>query len=229
MEAEMNVLLVDGEPDIVENNAEYLGARGYGILKAANGREALALVGEADCVILDVMLPDIDGYTLAPKLCAIKPVPILFLTALQSEEDMEMCFALGTDYLKKPYSLKELLLRIGAMFKNSANATDGIVHLPPLMIDTHRLAVQMGGSELSLTPREYAILMVLSRSPNHAFSHGELFKTLWGDGEVSTHLIQQNVSTLRRKLEEAAPEIRFIKTVHGKGYMLKFPPEVILH
>ncbi len=222
----MKILLVDDDEGIILNNTEYLELKGYEVLKAFNAAQALDLVCLCDCVVLDVNLPDINGFELAPQLKRLKNVPIIFLTAMQTEADIEKGFDLGNDFLRKPYSLKELSLRIAALLKNATDTRESSVSLPPLSIDVIKLNAKIGENELSLTPREYAILMALCEVPNQMLTHEQLFTQLWGSGEVSQHLVRQNVSTLRRKLEEAAPDIRFIKTIHGTGYVLRYPPEV---
>lgn len=215
----MTVLLIDNDPAIVEKNSAYLQLMGCDTLSAYTGREALSLVSDADCVVLETNLPDIDGYTLASRINKIDPVPILFLTSNRSDEDIEKCFSLGSDYLVKPHNLKEMYLRIMAAIKRQVN--EGVIQFPPFLIYTHKLMVCVDGEDLLLTPREYAIFMLLYETPKRVVSHRALFKKLWGAGEFSAHLVQQNVSTLRRKLKAAGTDRGFIKTVHGVGYMLE--------
>lgn len=223
----MTVLLVDGDVDAVKKNSDYLESKGYRVLKAPDGSEALLLSVLSDFAVIDVELPDMDGYEIAEAIKMRNPVPVLFLTDPGSYENMERAFKLDGDYVKKPYSPNELCLRIVTMLQKVAIENDGIIRMPPLLIDTRHLSVRIRGSELFLTPREYLMLVTLCRSPNRPLSHEALFRNLWGNGEVSPHLVQQNISTLRRKFEKAAPDIRFITTIHGFGYMFRFPPEQV--
>lgn len=220
----MTVLLVGCDAYAAKNCSGYMELRGYNIQKASQTEDALALAELADFIIIDVNSPDIDAHKLASSIMNRNRLPVLFLTESYAVGNMERALALGGDYVKKPYSPKELCLRIETALQKAA-AKDGIIRLPPLLIDTGRLCVRIKETELFLTPREYSVLMALCGSPNKTLTNEALFKALWGDGEVSSHLVRQNVSTLRKKLENAAPDIKFIHTIHGSGYVFCYPPE----
>lgn len=220
----MKLLLVDDDTDIITNNAEYLSAKGYEILTAMSGSEALLLCCDADLIVLDVGLPDIDGFALAGRLSAKTPAPILFLTARGADEDMERGFSLGYDYMRKPYSVKELSLRIDSILKKQTRNKPSVVELPPLTVDARNLTVTLSGKPVPLTPREFAILITLIETPGVMLTYSQIYERIWGPNGFMTSTVAQHVASLRRKLEECS-QLRFIKTHRGIGYSFEYPPE----
>ena len=217
----LKVLLVDDDIDIVENNAEYLGKKGYEILMAYDGAAAMAAAREADIIVLDVGLPDTDGFSLAEKLSDITAAPVLFLTARSDESAIERCFQAGSDYMKKPYSIKELSLRIESIL---ARRTDGdYIDIPPFLIYTPAMSLTLAGRAIRLTPTEFSLLIMLVKSRGRTVRYEQLFETVWGSTGFSVSVVAQHVSSLKRKMESESG-LRLIKTVRGEGYFFSAQP-----
>jgi len=194
-------------------------------------KDALALYGEGryDLVILDLMLPDLDGLTICRWLrAASDPLPILMLTAKSSEIDRVLGLELGADdYLVKPFSFPELLARVKALLRRAeisskAKATrvdeDRVVR-GALAIDVNRRQVSLAGRELALTAKEFELLLYFARQPGRVFSRGQLLDQVWGYGhEGYEHTVNSHINRLRAKLEPNPAEPRYIVTVWGVGY-----------
>ncbi len=218
----MTILLVDDDKDILENNMEYLRKHGYETLTAEHASQALAQYERADIIVLDVTMPDVDGFSLAKQLHTLTTVPILFLTARKTERDMEASFSLGSDYMCKPYSLKELLLRIESLLKKRSGSRDAIISLPPIQIDTIKQAVIINEQEIIVTRYEYIILLLLIRNKNEILSHHQIYKEVWGEHGFQVSPVAQHVSAIRRKLSENGAN-GHIQTIRGVGYSFVYP------
>ncbi len=217
------ILIVDDEDRIREMIKEYVGAETYNFDEAADGAEALDLFRkqEYSLVILDVMMPKVDGWTVCREIRKISQVPVIMLTARGEEYDKLFGFELGVDdYLVKPFSPKELMARIKAIIRRSAPATESIagerVSFGGLVIEFNSRNVYVDGKVTSLTPKEYELLSYLVQNPNRVFSRDQLLNSVWGydflgdDRTVDTH-----VKMLRESLGEYR---RYIVTVWGTGY-----------
>ncbi len=221
------VLLVDDDVDILDNNTEYLAGKGYRVLAAGSGNEALALVSQADIVVLDVGLPDIDGFALVPQMMRIKRLPILFLTARSDDWCIENGFALGADYMKKPYSIKELSLRIQSILTRSSSLLNGILTLAPLSVNTNTLSVSVHDIPILLTPREFTMLTTLIQARGTVLTYEAIYARIWGGQGFAISIVAQHMSSVRRKLELAS-RLNFIRTVRGVGYSFLYPPEPVI-
>jgi DNA-binding response OmpR family regulator len=198
---------------------------------AASGQAALTLYARQsyDLVILDLMLPDLDGLTVCQKLRAGGDyVPILMLTAKSSEIDRVLGLELGADdYLTKPFSFPELLARVKALLRR-AEALNGNRDAPldnerithgPLAIETDKRRVTLAGQELSLTAKEFDLLLHFARHPGRVFSRGQLLDQVWGYGHDGyEHTVNSHINRLRAKLEPNPAEPRYLLTVWGVGY-----------
>jgi DNA-binding response OmpR family regulator len=222
------VLLVEDERKLRELVRSYLERGGFAVLSAGSGAEALSLARSADpdLVVLDLRLPDIPGETVARELRATGTTPILMLTAKSSEEDRIKGLELGADdYVTKPFSPRELVLRVQAILRRRAQAGGdrevtryggGI-----LVIDEPRRVAEVRGTPVDLTPTEWGILVALATVPGRVYSRLELINRVRGyEFEGYERTIDSHVKNLRRKIEEdqRAPEI--IQTVLGGGYRL---------
>ena len=217
----MKVLLVDDDMDIVENNADYLAKKGYQILKAYDGAMAMAAARAADIIVLDVGLPDTDGFLLAAELASISTAPILFLTARSDEAAIEQSFQAGSDYMKKPYSIKELSLRIASIL---ARRTDGdYIDIPPFQIHSPTMSLMLADQVIRLTPTEFSLLMALLKNRGKTVRYEQLFETVWGGNGFSVSVVAQHVSSLKRKMESES-NLKFIKTIRGEGYSFAVQP-----
>ena len=214
----MKVLIVDDEELIRNVIKEYCLLDNYEVIEASNGLEAIDKVKEnndIDIIILDVMMPKLDGFSAFKKIREIKSIPTIILSARNEEFDKLIGFDLGIDdYVTKPFSPKELMARIKAVLKRSLN-TDNFVY-SDLVIDYLGHTVKIDGKELKLTPKEYELLVYFSKNPNIALSREQLLSKIWGydffgdDRTVDTH-----IKTLRNNLGKYRDKI---VTVRGMGY-----------
>ncbi len=220
------VLIVEDDPATVELARLYLGRDGHKVLAAGDGTEGLRMAREAhpDLVVLDVMLPGLDGMEVCRILREESEVPIVMLTARVEEEDRLMGLNLGADdYIVKPFSPRELAARVRAVLRRTpvdspergpAELTYGDVR-----VDTRRRSVTVGGNPVRLTPTEFRLLVMLMRQPGRTFGREVIMDTVFGyDFDGFDRTVDAHVSGLRRKLETAAGKRRYIHTVYGAGY-----------
>jgi DNA-binding response OmpR family regulator len=222
------VLLVEDERKLRELVRSYLERGGFVVLSAGSGAEALSLAksAEPDLVVLDLRLPDIPGETVARELRAAGNTPILMLTAKSSEEDRIKGLELGADdYVTKPFSPRELVLRVQAILRRGIQATgeQGLTRYGggQLVIDEPRRVAEVRGTRVDLTPTEWGILVALATVPGRVYSRLELINRVRGyEFEGYERTVDSHVKNLRRKIEQSqqAPEI--IQTVLGGGYRL---------
>ena len=222
------VLVVDDEEAIAEAVRARLESEGYRVVVAADGAQALdaAEREQPDLVVLDLMLPGMDGLEVCKRLQRDRWVPVLMLTARTEEADKVAGFAVGADdYLTKPFSLRELAVRVRAILRRSeraAQATSGeTLRLGALSIDAARRRVYVDGTEVLLTPLEFEILLTLARDPGVVFTREQLMDRVWGYRDYAGgRVVDSHVARLRRKLGEDGTT-RFVRTVHGVGYAFR--------
>jgi len=218
------VLVVDDDADVRALLDDLLRRTGYDVVVADGGRAALRLFFRhpADLVVLDVTMPDLDGWQTLERLRDLSDVPVLMLTARASElEKVRGLKAGADDYLTKPFGRQELLARIEALLRRApARGDDGQMYADGLVsIDFGQRVATAGDRELSLTPREFRLLAAFARHPNQVLSHGQVLELVWGDPHgVSRDQVKLYVSYLRRKLMDAVPGRDPIETVRGFGY-----------
>jgi two-component system response regulator ResD len=224
------VLVVDDEPTIVEVVARYLERAGYETLEAGDGLEALRLaeLHRPDLIVLDVMLPGIDGIEAMRQLHEGpgKPVPVILLTARGEESDRLVGLRRGADdYVVKPFSPAELVARVDAVLRRvspPAEEAPAPIEVGPLRIDTAMRAVALDGEEISLTQREFDLLAYLAAHPGQVFSRDQLMEAVWNyPFYTDTSTVTVHVRRLRAKLGDDPSEPRFIETVWGVGYRLR--------
>ncbi len=220
------ILVVEDEEAIAEAVRARLASEGYHVKVAHDGPEALRAAGTEppDLVVLDLMLPGMDGLEVCQELQKSAWVPVLMLTARTEEADKVAGFAVGADdYLTKPFSLRELAARVRAILRRM----DRIQHTDPtepvtrfdLSIDPARRRITRGDHEVMLTPLEFEILLTLARSPGVVFSRDQLMDRVWGYRDYAGgRVVDSHVARVRRKLGEEAAEPKYIRTVHGVGY-----------
>jgi len=194
------------------------------VITALTGAEGLKLAYRLhpDVIVLDIMMPDLDGYETCLRLREISEVPVLMLTAMTSEEDLLRGFEAGADdYVKKPFSLKELEVRIAALVKRSANNENGDIAYDDgtLRVDLQRQHVYRDNQRIHVTPTEFRLLSCLIRHRGHVVTHEELLREVWGDGYLdAVPSLSIYIRYLREKLEEDPGEPRYILTKWGVGY-----------
>jgi two-component system KDP operon response regulator KdpE len=223
------ILVVDDEPHVVRLVEANLRAAGYEVVSAADGRTALAMAERElpDLIILDIMLPSLDGYEVCRRIREYSAVPILMLTARSSEIDLVRGFDVGADdYLVKPFSVNELLVRVRAVLKRSKFLQEIIQH-PPLIvgdlaIDFARRRVTVRGTEIKLSPTEYNLLTKLALNADRVILHQDLLHDIWGpEYRTETEYLRVYIHYLRQKIESDPANPKRIITHPGVGYMFR--------
>lgn len=219
------VLIVDDDPAVLSALRRALALEGYDVLTAQEGQEALDLASTAapDLVVLDIMLPGVDGLALCQGIRAFSDVPVLMLTARDTVSDRVAGLDRGADdYLVKPFALDELLARARALLRRAhTKDVHEVLQLADLRIDLGAREAFRDGEPLKLTPREYELLVFLARHPRQALSRDQLCQHVWGYAfEGESNFVDVAVKELRRKVEVSGRS-RLIQTVRGYGYALK--------
>jgi DNA-binding response OmpR family regulator len=225
-QTEQTILVVDDEAAISEAVRARLSSEGFRVVLAADGPQALELAEaeQPDLVVLDLMLPGMDGLEVCRRLQIRRWVPVLMLTARTEEADKVAGFAVGADdYLTKPFSLRELTVRVRAILRRveriSSTPSSDPIELGGLSIDPSRRKVSLDGEEVQLTPLEFEILLAMARDPGVVFTREQLMDRVWGYRDYAGgRVVDSHVARIRRKLGEDGAEPRFVRTVHGVGY-----------
>ena len=222
------VLVVDDEPNIVDVISMALRYEGFEVDSAGTGAEALAKARDTrpHVMLLDVMLPDMEGFDVARRLGAERArVPIIFLTARDATEDRVRGLTVGgDDYVTKPFSLEELVARVRALLRRSgaADGASSVLTFADVELDDDAHEVTRAGELIELTPTEYRLLRYLMLNPRRVLSRQQLLEHVWDyDFGGDARVLETYVSYLRRKLDEHGPPL--IHTVRGVGYVLRLP------
>ncbi|MFA6000742.1 MAG: response regulator transcription factor [Thermoleophilia bacterium] len=222
------ILVVDDEAAVRRLVSSYLKREGYQVLEAEDGIEALrkARLEHPDLIVLDLMLPEIDGLEICRVLRAESDIYILMLTAKTEETDKLLGLGMGADdYLTKPFSPRELVARVKAILRRGEHDTISIaavIRSGSIEIDSNRHMAKKGGKELDLTAREFDILKQLAVRPGMVFSREQLLEMVWGyEFFGDPRVVDVHVAKLRKKIEKDPSRPRIIKTVRGVGYKLQ--------
>jgi two-component system response regulator MprA len=221
------ILVVEDERAMREMLVLALEREGYRVQALATGTGLTGLAKDDDValVLLDIGLPGVDGISLVPLVRAVTEAPIMMLTARTETRDKVRALDAGADhYVTKPIDLDELLSRISAALRRPAIAGRELLTFAGITVDVRARDVRHGDRRIELTPREYALLEALIRTPGRAFSKDELLERVWGVEHEDSGIVDRYVSYLRTKLE-AAGEPRLIQTLRGVGYVLRREPE----
>jgi DNA-binding response OmpR family regulator len=225
------ILVVDDEPTIVEVVELYLQREGYRVITAADGPGALALAAERkpDLVVLDLMLPGLNGFEITQRLRANGHIPIIMLTARGEEADRIVGLELGADdYVTKPFSPREVVARVKAVLRRMAAAAATpaqVLTLGELRLDVDARTVTLDGQPIMLTVREFDLLMFLMRHPGQVFTREQLLDHVWGytfASDMST--VTVHIRRLREKIEADPARPTLLQTVWGVGYKLEKAP-----
>ena len=228
------VLVVEDEPTVRETLAESLLEDGLRVTTAADGPQALERFrsDRPDLVILDLMLPGMSGIEVCRILRAESSVPILMLTARDSELDKVLGLELGADdYVTKPFSLRELQARIRALLRRAETTPSGpagprVVELGPVQVDLAGHQILRDGEALPVKPKAFELLAFLIRNAGQVFSREQLLERVWGyDYAGETRTVDVHVHWLRKRIEDDVANPRFIQTVRGTGYVLRWPTD----
>jgi DNA-binding response OmpR family regulator len=218
------ILVVDDEPRIAEICRDYLERAGFKVMIAGNGADALTLARskQPDLVVLDLGLPKMDGLDVTRSLRKRSNVPIIMLTARVEESDKLTGLELGADdYLTKPFSPKELVARVRAVFRrvDVGAGQSEVVRAADVMLDIPRMQAKVGDRAVELTSTEFELLAMMMRQPGRVFTRGQLLDAVRGDDvELLDRVIDAHIKNLRRKLERDPGNPRYVLTVYGVGY-----------
>ncbi|MDR1706347.1 MAG: response regulator transcription factor [Clostridiales bacterium] len=224
------VLLVDDNIEILAANRDYLVKQGFGVTCANTGIKALAYLNENsyDCIVLDVLLPDLDGFSICKVTRTITDTPILFLSCLEEADDkVKGLISGGDDYMTKPYSLKELTARINAMLRRSMRSSPSTSYgraLPrgDFFIDRDNKIINVMNKNVLLSEREFNLFLLFHDNPSKVFSKEEILERIWY-GNAEHGVVAVMVLKLRRKLDFAKNVIGGIENSYGAGYHLEPP------
>ncbi len=226
------ILIVEDEPSIADNITYALSTEGYNAHWRASGSDGLAVLeaGGIDLVILDVGLPDINGFDLAKEIRKRFDVPLIFVTARNSEIDRVVGLEIGgDDYVVKPFSPRELTARVRAVLRRTAGRTEPAQPASPstrcpFVVDEARYTISFQGSPLELSRYEYRLLRVLVLNQGRVYSREQLMEKVWDEPDMSLErTVDTHIKTLRQKLRAFSPGEEWIVTHRGVGYSLKEP------
>lgn len=215
------ILIIDDEKNILILLKDYLESEGYSVITASNGREALDIFNEnlslVDLIILDVMMPEIDGWTVCREIRKFSNVPIWILTARSEDYDEIHGFEIGADdYVKKPVRPAVLIAKINSFFKRNKDEEENIIKNGDLIINKDSHIVKMKDEEISLSPKEYTMLLLLIENSGKVISREQLLNQVWGyDYFGGLRTVDTHINRLRTKLKDCGG---LISTVRGFGY-----------
>jgi two-component system alkaline phosphatase synthesis response regulator PhoP len=220
------ILVVDDEPAILELVSFNLKKDGYEVVTAADGKSALEMFmkEKPDLVVLDLMIPEPDGYEVCKRIRAQSAVPVIMLTARGEEQDRIRGLDLGADdYVVKPFSPRELLARVRAVLRRSpVMQEDDRLVAGDLVIDSERHQVTIAGEPVELTPKEFDLLKMLAENAGKALERDLLLEEVWGYAFAgATRTLDVHIRRLRQKINDDPQNPRYIETVHGIGYRFR--------
>ena len=225
-----NILICDDQPDIVNALKIYLKPEGYGLYEAFDGNQALELVQTRDIhlVLLDVMMPRMDGITATARIREISNIPIILLTAKSETEDMVLGLNVGADdYITKPFVPVEVLARVRSQLRRyallgSRSAESSDLTVGSVTLNDRTKTVTVDGDPVALTPIEYAILHLLMRNPGRVYSTKALYEEVWQEAALGSEgAVAVHIRHLREKIEINPSEPRYLKVVWGQGYKME--------
>ena len=226
-----NILICDDEKDIVNALKIYLQNPDYRLLEAHNGFEALDVVNkeEVHLVLLDIMMPQMDGITAMSKIREKFNMPIILLTAKSEDQDKILGLNIGADdYITKPFNPLEVAARVGSQLRRytklgSGTAAGGKLTVGSIELDNDTKTVTVDGNEVNLTPKEFDILKLLMEQPGKVFAPKEIYRKVWGEESLSAgdNTVAVHIRHLREKIEITPNDPRYIKAIFGQGYKIE--------
>ena len=226
-----NILICDDQPDIVNALKIYLAPEGYKLFEASNGEEALKMVREGDfhLILLDIMMPRMDGITATSKIREFSNIPIILLTAKSETEDKVLGLNVGADdYITKPFVPVEVLARVRSQLRRYAQLGSrpeeqaGTLTIGGIALDDRTKAVTVDGEQVALTPTEYSILRLLMSNPGKVYSTKALYESVWQEAALGSEgAVAVHIRHLREKIEINPSEPRYLKVVWGQGYKME--------
>ncbi len=225
------ILICDDEKDIVEAISVYLSQEGFGILKAYDGVEALDIMKReaVSLVLLDIMMPRLDGIRAAVKIREFSSVPIIFLSAKSEDTDKVLGLNIGADdYITKPFNPLELVARVKSQVRryttlgSRSKESKSVYRVGDLVIDDQSREVTVDGDNIRLTPIEYKILLLLVQNPGKVFSIRQIYESIWNEDAVGVdNTVAVHIRHIREKIEINPKEPRYLKVVWGVGYKIE--------
>lgn len=228
---EIKILVADDDEDIRDVIEILLNSEGYQVYKAKDGQEALEMMKEITfrLVILDIMMPGLNGYQACVEIRKYSMAPILFLSAKSQDSDKTLCFSSGgDDYMSKPFSYNELVSRVKALlrrymvYKGDENTVEAskALKVDDVMIDEQKRIVMVGDTEIDLTDIEFQLLVLLVKNRGQVFSAERLYETIWKESYYysANNTVMVHMRNLRKKIEKDPQNPQIIKTIWGKGY-----------
>ena len=226
-----NILICDDQPDIVNALKIYLAPEGYNLFEAFSGEQALQMARSTDfhLILLDVMMPQMDGITATAKIREFSNVPIIMLTAKSETEDKVLGLNVGADdYITKPFVPVEVLARVRSQLRRYAQLGSCLEDQPDTLtigsitLDDRTKAVTVDGDQIALTPTEYAILHLLMANPGRVYSTKALYEAVWQETAIGSEgAVAVHIRHLREKIEINPSEPRYLKVVWGQGYKME--------
>ena len=226
-----NILICDDQPDIVNALKIYLKPEGYNLVEAFTGKQALELVRKQEfhLILLDIMMPQMDGITATAKIREFSNVPIILLTAKSETEDKVLGLNVGADdYITKPFVPVEVLARVRSQLRRYAQlgsrpeSQAGNLSIGAITLDDRTKTVTVEGEEVALTPTEYSILHLLMANPGKVYSTKALYESVWQEAALGSEgAVAVHIRHLREKIEINPSEPRYLKVVWGQGYKIE--------
>lgn len=224
------VLIVDDEADIVNALKIYLSSEGYTLLEAYTGKQALQILQEndVDLILLDIMMPEMDGITVTSKVREISNVPIIILSAKSEDSDKVLGLNIGADdYITKPFNPAEVIARVRSQLRRYTRLggqirKQDVLSIGSIVLDDGGKSVTVDDEPVSLTPVEFGILRLLMQNPGKVFSSQEIYEAVWKDVPFGSEgVVAVHIRHLREKIEINPSEPRYIKVVWGQGYKME--------
>ena len=231
-----NILVCDDDKEILEAIEIYLSQEGYKVLKAYDGEEALKLLDKhkVDLLIIDVMMPKLDGIRATLKIREKNALPIIILSAKSEDADKILGLNVGADdYVTKPFTPMELLARVNSQLRRyrmfaeklrDREENQNIHVIGGLELNEDTVEVSVDGEPVRLTPIEYKILLLLMKSPGRVFSAEEIYERVWNEKAINTDTIMVHIRNIREKIESCPKEPKYLKVVWGVGYKMEKQP-----
>ena len=218
-----NVLLIDDNREILDANDAYLSKNGFSVTVADSGLKAASLISSQgfDCIVLDILLPDLDGYAICKAVRTVTDTPILFLSCLDEIDDKTRGLMLGgDDYMTKPYSLKELHARVQALIRRSAGANGALHGHGDFYVDREQRLIHMKRQSVILSKREWALFLLFHDNPGVLLPREAILKAIWPTEKIDAHTVTVHIARLRKKIAFAEDRVGRILSAYGGGYRL---------
>lgn len=225
-----NILICDDEPNIVKALKIYLSDDGYSLFTASNGREAVEIIrkNEIHLVLMDIMMPEMDGFTAMESIREISNVPVILLTAKGEKEDKILGLTSGADdYITKPFDPMEVNARVRSQLRRymqlgSNKVQEGVIRIGTLELNVLHKSVTVDGERVSFTPKEYEIICLLMKNPGTVFAPADIFDKIWGGTSIGCERnVAVHIRHIREKIEIDPANPRYLKAIWGEGYKIE--------